>query len=158
MKTKNNINLTKVNDPNLDYYLTEDESGKVFIELPYSAYSFKGMKAIDVSQEDGLDNLILYLEQALRIDYFQNLQLSDREIDIEVDIEVASDDDVNELKAKYPEYKDRTIIGVEFKVTNNSDEDIYVSAINIKPNREIDIMPLGRDGAKTDTYSFRWNV
>ena len=53
LKTKNNINLTKVNDPNLDYYLTEDESGKVFIELPYSAYSFKGMKAIDVSQEDG---------------------------------------------------------------------------------------------------------
>ena len=32
--------------------------------------------------------MILYLEQALRIDYFQNLQLSDREIDIEVDIEI----------------------------------------------------------------------
>lgn len=148
LKTKSNINLKKVNDSNLDYYLTENESGKVFIELPFSGYRFKGMKAIDASNEDGMDTLVLFLEQALRIDYFQNLNLSDPDIDIDIEIAVASDEKVSELKDKNTAFKDRTIVGLEFKVTNNSDEDIYVYAINIKPNREISLMPLGRDGAK----------
>tara|TARA_B100000575_G_C23017706_1_gene586091 strand:+ start:77 stop:802 length:726 start_codon:yes stop_codon:yes gene_type:complete len=140
--------LTKINDTNLDYFLSETESGKIFIELPFSGYKFKGMKAIDAGNESGMDTLVLFLEQALRIDCFQNLKLSDPDIDIDVEIDVASDEKVSELKEKNPSYKDRTIVGLEFKVTNNSDEDIYVYAINIKPNREISLMPLGRDGAK----------
>ena len=152
LKDKENISIVSLDQTNIDYYLTERSPGKVFIELPYSGNPFKGMPDLNLTIENKVDSLVLHLEQCMRIDYLRNLELGDEGIEMDVYVNQLEED--NEFMAKWKmENPARNIMGLEFEVNIDCDEDIYIYALSIDPNRRIDLLPIGRDG-KGMKYGF----
>ena len=156
IKDNENYSLKKEDDNGIDYYLKENQDGHIFIEIPFSGYKFRNMDPLDISDMDNLDSLTLYLDQALRIDCFRKLRLNDPEIEIEVEFEKVSDsvkekyidDRLNDpdpkVKKAWEKLKDKNIVGLNINVQNNSYEDLYVYAVVIQPNREIQVLKMGQ--------------
>jgi hypothetical protein len=93
-----------------------------------------------------------YLKQALRIDYFTNLELSDKNIDVTVQLKQMSDSALQIKKKEIlndPNYKNATNIrAFEIEVANNSSDLIYLHAVYIGNNKIISEISLSRDQVK----------
>lgn len=149
LKSKENISIVALDDSSIDYYLTERTPGQVFIEIPYSGNPFKAMPDLNLNVDNKVDSLVLHLEQCLRIDYLRNLELGDEGIEMDVYVNQLEEDDeyMTNLK-KNPEYQGRNIMGLQFEVDIDCEEDVYVYALNIDPNRKMGLMKIGREGTE----------
>jgi hypothetical protein len=142
-------------DPKKDapnYYLKEDNNKNVRIEIPFSGNPFKEMKPLSMSKQEDVSKLVEYLKQALRIDYFTNLELSDKNIDVTVQLKQMSDSALQIKKKEIlndPNYKNATNIrAFEIEVANNSSDLIYLHAVYIGNNKIISEISLSRDQVK----------
>ena len=142
-------------DPKKDapnYYLKEDNNKNVRIEIPFSGNPFKEMKPLSMSKQEDVSKLVEYLKQALRIDYFINLELSDKNIDVTVQLKQMSDSALQIKKKEIlndPNYKNATNIrAFEIEVANNSSDLIYLHAVYIGNNKIISEISLSRDQVK----------
>jgi len=163
LQNKDNIKVIKnvlkgeknivIVDPKKDapnYYIKEDKENKVRIEIPFSGNPFKEMKSLSMDKTEDVDKLVDFLKQALRIDYFTNLELSDERIDVSVQLKPVSDS-VFQLKKKEIQndsnYKNaQNIRAFEIEVANNSSDLIYLHAVYIGNNKMIGEIPIARDG------------
>lgn len=135
-------------DPKKDapnYYLKEDNNKNVRIEIPFSGNPFKEMKPLSMSKEEDVAKLVEYLKQALRIDYFTNLELSDESIDVSVTLIPMSDSSIAVLRSKSPDYNNYSNIrGFNLEVVNNSSDLIYLHAVYIGNNKLLNEIPIAK--------------
>jgi hypothetical protein len=137
-------------DPKKDvpnYYLKEDNNKNVRIEIPLSGNPFKEMKPLSMSKEEDVSKLVEYLKQALRIDYFINLELSDESIDVSVTLTPLSDSSIAVLRSKSPDYNNYSNIrGFNMEVVNNSSDLMYLHAVYIGNNKLLNEIPIAKSG------------
>lgn len=137
-------------DPKKDapnYYLKEDMNKNVRIEIPISGNPFKEMKPLSMSKQEDVAKLVEYLKQALRIDYFTNLELSDESIDVSVTLSQMSDSSIAAWRSKSPNYKNQANIrGFNMEVVNNSSDLIYLHAVYIGNNKLLTEIPISKSG------------
>ena len=137
-------------DPKKDvpnYYLKEDNNKNVRIEIPFSGNPFKEMKPLSMSKQEDVSKLVEYLKQALRIDYFTNLELSDESIDVSVRLMPMSDSSIAVLRSKSPDYNNYSNIrGFNLEVVNNSSDLIYLHAVYIGNNKLLNEIPIAKSG------------
>jgi hypothetical protein len=137
-------------DPKKDvpnYYLKEDNNKNVRIEIPLSGNPFKEMKPLSMSKEEDVSKLVEYLKQALRIDYFINLELSDESIDVSVTLTPMSDSSIAVLRSKSPDYNNYSNIrGFNMEVVNNSSDLMYLHAVYIGNNKLLNEIPIAKSG------------
>ena len=141
-------------DPKKDapnYYLKEDDQKKIRIEIPFSGNPFKKMIPLSMSNSEDVAKLIDFLKQALRIDYFTNLELSDERIDVTVKLNQMNDSlltaKMKDIRSRKPNYNNVTNVrGFNMEVVNNSSDLIYLHAVYIGNNKIISELPLSKDG------------
>jgi hypothetical protein len=149
LKEEKNILIVDSKKDAPNYYIKEDNENKVRIEIPFTGNPLKEMKPLSMNKTEDVDKLIEFLKQALRIDYFTNLELSDERINVKVNLKPISDS-VLQIKKKeilsVPDYKNLTNIrGYSIDVENNSEELIYIHAVYISNNKNIDVIKLRED-------------
>jgi hypothetical protein len=148
------ITNIRVVDPTKDapnYYLKEDDQKKIRIEIPFSGNPFKEMKPLSMSNSEDVAKLIDFLKQALRIDYFTNLELSDERIDVTVKLNQMNDSlltaKMKDIRSRNPNYNNVTNVrGFNMEVVNNSSDLIYLHAVYIGNNKIISELTLSKDG------------
>ncbi len=150
LKEEKNILIVDSKKDAPNYYIKEDNENKVRIEIPFSGNPLKEMKPLSMNNTEDVDKLKEFLKQALRIDYFTNLELSDERIDVTVQLKQMSDSAL-QLKKKEiqnsPNYKNvANIRAFEIEVANNSSDLIYLHAVYIGNNKIIGEISISRDG------------
>jgi hypothetical protein len=150
LKEEKNILIVDPKKDAPNYYIKEDKENKVRIEIPFSGNPLKEMKPLSMNNTEDVDKLKEFLKQALRIDYFTNLELSDERIDVTVQLKQMSDSALQVKKKEIlndPNYKNAANIrAFEIEVANNSSDLIYLHAVYIGNNKIIGEIPISRDG------------
>ena len=150
LKEEKNILIVDPKKDAPNYYIKEDKENKVRIEIPFSGNPLKEMKSLSMNNTEDVDKLKEFLKQALRIDYFTNLELSDERIDVTVQLKQISDSALQVKKKEIlndPNYKNAANIrAFEIEVANNSSDLIYLHAVYIGNNKIIGEIPISRDG------------
>lgn len=130
-----------------NYYLKADDNNNVRIEIPLSGNPFKEMKPLSMGKQEDVSKLVEYLKQALRIDYFTNLELSDESIDVSVTLLPMSDSSIAVFRSKSPDYNNYSNIrGFNLEVVNNSSDLIYLHAVYIGNNKLLNEIPIAKNG------------
>jgi metacaspase-1 len=130
-----------------NYYLKADDNNNVRIEIPLSGNPFKEMKPLSMGKQEDVSKLVEYLKQALRIDYFTNLELSDESIDVSVTLLPMSDSSIAVFRSKSPDYNNYSNIrGFNLEVVNNSSDLIYLHAVYIGNNKLLNEIPIANNG------------
>lgn len=150
LKDEKNILIVDPKKDAPNYYIKEDKENKVRIEIPFSGNPLKEMKPLSMNKTEDVDKLKEFLKQALRIDYFTNLELSDERINVTVQLKQMSDSAL-QLKKKViqnsPNYKNvANIRAFEIEVANNTSDLIYLHAVYIGNNKIIGEVSISRDG------------
>lgn len=168
LDTKDNKELTKkiknllVNDANIeliegketkdpqqriDYIVKADKNGKVIIELPHTRNPFKRMEAKDLSVKENQDTLVLFLHQALKLDYFNQLELTDPKIKIDVTFSEFTNDEYLKIVENYAAYlgKNNNMKALKVKIKNNSSRMVYVYALHLSNTKEVSVIDLDRN-------------
>jgi hypothetical protein len=130
-----------------NYYLKADDNNNVRIEIPLSGNPFKEMKPLSMSKQEDVSKLVEYLKQALRIDYFTNLELSDESIDVSVKLTPMSDSLIEKRYTRNPDFRGYSNIrGFNMEVVNNSSDLIYLHAVYISNNKLLKEIPIAKSG------------
>lgn len=149
LKDEKNILIVDPKKDAPNYYIKEDKENKVRIEIPFSGNPLKEMKPLSMNKTEDVDKLKEFLKQALRIDYFTDLELSDERIDVTVQLKQMSDSALQLVKKelqKDARYKNlANIKSYEIEVANNSSDLIYLHAVYIGNNKIISEIPIARD-------------
>jgi len=151
LKDMPNISLVDPKKDAPNYYLKEDNNKNVRIEIPFSGNPFKEMKPLSMNKQEDVSKLAEYLKQALRIDYFTNLELSDERIDVTVKLNPMNDSlltaKMKDIRSRNPNYNNVTNVrGFNMEVVNNSSDLIYLHAVYIGNNKIISELTLSKDG------------
>jgi hypothetical protein len=141
LKEERNITLVNPKKETPNYYVKENGDHKVRIEIPFSGNAFKEMRFLDMKNQDDVDSLLVYLKLALRVDYFANLELNDKRIDVNIELKKMTDS----LALKtYKEGNKNPIPpnlqGYTFSASNNSAEPIYLYVVYLANNKILSII------------------
>jgi len=158
VKDQKNIKIVDeaIDLPN--YYIREQSPQNVIIEIPFSGNPLRQMRNLNLTKKSECDTLLKFLKDALKIDYFINLSLTDKLIDLNVKLIKMNDSTLNSYKSK-PKYQDlndiKNLIGFDVELQNLSgDATIFVHAVHISNNKIIQELKLSqRDNNFLEMYA-----
>jgi hypothetical protein len=147
LKDEKNILIVDPKQDAPNYYLKEVSDKKVRIEIPLSGNPLRAMRLLSMDNKNDVDTLVEHLKIALRIDYFTNLEMSDENIDVKVNLILMSDTALLEYIER--EYGDKAegykgLRGYNFVAENNSIDKVYLHGVYISNNKVIEEIDLNK--------------